>query len=86
MDIPKNYKEIIEKSIQGEWHLLGNRNAPPFLLWLKMLALNSDEMRRIYGTTVTGAVIYKDSFIKFYFLSDTFKEVIKSATEILFSE
>lgn len=86
MDIPKNYKEIIEKSIPGEWHLLGNRNAPPFLLWLKMLALDSDEMRRIYGTTVKGAVIYKGSFTKFYFLSDTFKGVVQSATGILFSE
>jgi len=85
MRLDKKTKKMIDDFAPDEWHLLGARTTPPFLLWLKMLSLGGDEMKEIYGTTVTGAVIYKKPFTKFYFLSSAFKKVIESATEILFS-
>lgn len=85
MKLTLKQKKIINNSIHGEWHLLGKRETPPLLLWLKMLALNSDEMKKLYKREAPGMTIYKEGFTGFYFKSSEFKKSTECATPILFS-
>ena len=85
MKPPKNYKQIIKKSIQEEWHCLGKRTTPPIFLWLKMIALSNDEMQKLYNARMPGVVICQKPFTEFYIRSKDYRNMVEKATPILFS-
>ena len=85
MKPPKNYKQIIKKSIQGEWHCLGKRTTPPIFLWFKMMALNNDEMQKLYNAKTPGVVVCQKPFTEFYFRGADYRNIVEKATPILFS-
>lgn len=85
MKLPKNYKQIIKKSIQGEWYCLGKRTTPPIFLWIKMIAFSNNEMQKLYNAKMPGVVICQKPFTEFYIRSKDYKNIVEKATPILFS-